>query len=151
MYEAKQNRYFFGTRKSDKARIYLSAPSWNCDWYWSFGYLGNSNEHYHLSSYANGRNINLYDALVKDYDLNLCLADHNLWLFCELARTAYSLKESAEVFGRGGSHYCQNPCAELIKDEGLVAKINGILLPAIFEKIEQIFISGQEVASPVQQ
>lgn len=43
--------YKFGTRKEDGQLIMLRAPSWDCEWYWGFGYLGNKNEHYHLSSY----------------------------------------------------------------------------------------------------
>ena len=61
---------FFGTRKCDNKTIYITKPSWECGWYWSFGYLGNSNEHYHLKGYSNGRNISMYDALLNDYDLN---------------------------------------------------------------------------------
>ena len=37
---------FIGTVDGEK--IYLSAPSWDCGWYWGFGYLGNNNCHYHV-------------------------------------------------------------------------------------------------------
>ncbi len=29
----------FGVDKGTKENIYLSKPTWDCDWYWSFGYF----------------------------------------------------------------------------------------------------------------
>ena len=134
-------QYFFGTRKSDNVKVYITLPKWDCGWYWSFGYLGNKREHYHLSSYANGRNIDIHDALKNDYDLNPSI-DKNLWEFCELALTAYSLKTTAEVLHRGGSQLTSNLCADIIKNPSEVERINKTVLPAIFEKIEEI-LSGK--------
>ena len=139
-----ENRIKLGTRKSDNRAIFLTKPSWDCGWYWGFGYLGNRDEHYHLSGYAsegfsgNVRNINMYDALTADYDLNPKIKKH-LWDFCELVKTAYTLKETAEVLGRGGSHYTSNPCASIIKNTDEVKRINEIVLPAIFEQLNLIF------------
>jgi hypothetical protein len=127
-----------GTRKSDNRVIYISRPKWDCGWYWGFGYIGNRDEHYHLSSYANARNINMYDALLEDYDLNPKIKKH-LWDFCELVKTAYVLKETAEVLGRGGSHYTKNVCASVIKNSDEVTRINEVVLPAIFEQLNLIY------------
>lgn len=128
---------FFGERKDDLSQIFIQQPSWDCGWYWSFGYLGNYREHYHLHGYANGRNINMYDALLADYQLNPKIAN-NLWKFCELALTAYSLKTAAEVLGRGGSHMTTNPVADIIKNPAEVDRINKQVLPAIFDAIAEI-------------
>lgn len=166
-------RVFFGKRKDDKAMIYLSKPSWDCGWYWGFGYLGNHNEHYHLNAYqqknhylklADGshkliteaRNMSMYDALLADYDLNVSLLKDDLnvsllkeknafglypklYVFCELALTAYALKEAAEVLGWGGSNMTTNPCAELIKNPQEVDRINHTVLPALFNAINDLF------------
>jgi len=155
-YSADKTKYFFGTRRDDDATIYMDSPKWSCDWYWGFGYLGNKHEHYHLESYQNkdvffkkengeyfhgtiNRNKNIFDCLREDY--NLCAPlrdDKNLWNFCELVKTAYTLKEAAEVLGRGGSHITSNTCSEAIKNEKEVKRINEIVLPAIFQQIENI-------------
>jgi len=132
-----EKKHYFGKDKYG-SRIYLTKPSWDCDWYWSFGYLGNNNSSYHLNSYQNGRNINIYDALLEDYELNPKIKK-NLWLFCELVKTAYALKNTAEVLGRGGSHISINPLSELIINKDEVTRINEVVLPAIFEEIEKIF------------
>ena len=157
-------RVFFGKRKDDKAMIYLSKPSWDCGWCWGFGYLGNANEHYHLDAYqqknhylklADGshkliteaRNMSMYNALLADYDLNVSLLKEKnafglypkLYVFCELALTAYALKEAAEVLGRGGSNITTNPCAELIKNPQEVDRINHTVLLALFNAINDLF------------
>lgn len=132
-----KKKYFFGTNKEGKS-IYFTKPSFECGWYWSFGHLGNINCHYHLSSYANGRNINMYNALKADYDLNPKILE-NLWLFCELSQTIYNLKETAEVLHRGGSNYSNNPFKELIKNEDEVKRINEIVLPKLLQAVINIF------------
>lgn len=150
-----KDKVFFGTRKSDGERIYITKPSWDCGWYWGFGYLGNRREHYHLSSYQDKqrvltddkgkfhvftekRNINMYEALIEDYDLNSAIKE-NLWEFCEVVLTAYSLKKTAEVLGRGGSHMTSNPCSEIIKNKEEVERINEVVLPALFNKLNEIY------------
>lgn len=127
---------YFGKLKSTGELIYLSSPSFDCGWYWSFGYLGNNNCHYHLSGVA-GEGRNMRDALLSDYELAPWVAE-NLWEFCELAMTAYALKETAEVLGRGGSHFTTNPCCDLIKNPEEVTRINKVVLPAIFAAIEAL-------------
>ena len=82
----------------------------------------------------------MFDALKTDYHLCKSLQeDRKLWLFCELAQTAYSLKETAEVLGRGGSHYTDNPCKEIVKNQVEVERLNQEVLPAIFAEISKLF------------
>ncbi len=152
-----KTKVFFGTRKEDNTRIYLTQPKFDCGWYWGFGYLGNSKEHYHLSGYQSKtrlfiledgnykhitekRNIYMYDALLADYDLNPKIKKH-LWEFCELALTAYTLKETAETLGRGGSYMTTNPCKDLIINKAEVTRINDVVLPAIFNALNDIYES----------
>lgn len=132
------NKYLLGT--VDNENIYLSAPSWDCNWYWGFGYLGNKNCHYHLNGL--NKDKNLFDAIKEHFGDSLKISEKNLWTFCELVQTAYSLKETAEVLGRGGSHYSNNPCSDLIKNTDEVTRINSIVLPAIFNEIDKILKVG---------
>lgn len=163
-YTPARKSYYLGDRKDDGARIYISMSTWDCDWYWSFGYLGNSRRHYHLSSYQSvqrsfktdegwtvlteRRNKHMKDCLEDDYELAENIKGR-LWEFCELALTAYALKQAAEVLGHGGSHTTTNPCAEIISmgcDEP--ARINQRVLPAIFKEFENI-CAGANVHEPV--
>jgi hypothetical protein len=123
--------------KRDEEYIFLKAPSWDCDWYWSFGYLGNRDCHYHLDTI--NKDTNLFDTLKEHFGESLTITDDkDLWTFCELSMSAYALKETAEVLGRGGVHYASNPASETIKNEEEVKRINEIVLPEIFEEIHKI-------------
>jgi hypothetical protein len=158
-YTAATKQVFFGTNKETNERIYLTLPTWDCGWYWSFGYLGNRNCHYHLEAYQNKdrffkleegkgfvsltekRNLSMYDCLLADYDLNPVIKE-NLWDFCDLALSAYALKEAAEIVGRGGAHMSSNPPAkDQILDQEMAAKINNEKLPAIFQALEKILLT----------
>lgn len=137
-------------------RIYLSAPSWDCGWYWGFWYLGNRNCHYHLNgltkieTYNTEKKVfeyefvNLYDWIKKHFT-DLQITDKKLRTFCELVSSAYKLKETAEVLGRGGSHYTNNPCQDIIKNEAEAKRINEVVLPAIFLEIEKCFITDDDI------
>jgi hypothetical protein len=135
-------KILIGTNCNEK--IYLSAPSWDCGWYWGFGYLGNRNSHYHVDGLNAKENINLFDAFKKHFGSSLVVRDSQLWTLCELFKTFYVLKETAEVLGRGGSHFTTNPCSELITNKDEVTRINTVVLPAIFEEIYKILIPAQE-------
>lgn len=125
-------KLYFGKDKATNERIYLSRPRYDCDWYWSFGYLGNRNLHYHLCHYAKGRNINMYDALSTDYELASKISKE-LWSFCEQAKTIYTLKDAAEVLYRGGSHYGTNPESDFIKQHNNEDQLNQIVLPRLLQ------------------
>lgn len=121
----------------DGDTIYLSAPYWVCGWYWSFGYLGNYNCHYPIDGI--NKDKNLFDALREHFGDSLTIKeDSDLWTFCELVKTCYSLKETAEVLELGGSHYTKNPVSGLIQNKEEVKRINEIVIPAIFSQIEVI-------------
>ena len=130
-----QERVYIGTAHGEKE--YLASPSWDCGWYWGFGYLQNKNLHHHVDTID--KNKNLYDALTEYYGDSLVLKDEKLWTFCELMATFYSLKKTAEVLGRGGSNYTSNPLATLIKNEAEVTRINEVIMPLIFDKIYKLF------------
>lgn len=144
-YIAPQPKVLFG-HKLDGEVIYLDLPTWDCNWYWGFGYLGNRQCHYHLKTYkeeggfGKHRDIDMFEALKADYKLCPALADdNNLWKFCELVKTVYALLEVAEIFHRGGSHYSSNPCKDLLKSPEQYKHINEVLLPALFKEIDKIF------------
>jgi len=157
--------YLLGQYK-DGTFFYLQAPSWDCGWYWGFGYITtytNNNRspenskdisiHSHFSGLLGKQKI--YNAekhcweLSSEYAHKLSdnkeidktvLTEKEEWTLSELVNTAYALKETAEVLGRGGSHTTTNPCQDIIKNEQEVKRINEIVLPAIFKEIENLLI-----------
>lgn len=99
--------------------------------------------HTHFDSFARGENLNMYDA-IKTHFTEWTLTDDDTWTFCELMKTFYTLKEAAEVLGRGGSHYTANPCFYIIKNIEETKRINEVVLPAIFDAIYTLFREGAE-------
>lgn len=118
-------------------RIFLSPPS--C---WGFGYLGNMNCHYHVDGLS--KNKNLYDAFKEHFGKSLMIRDSQLWTVCELFKTFYILKETAEVLGRGGAHYTTNPCKDIIINKDETDRINNVVLPAVFDALYNILERGQK-------
>jgi len=122
--------------KVDNEKIYLSAPSWNCDWYWGFGYIGNKNCHYHIDGLS--KDCNLHDGLINHFGDSLRVQPSTLWTLVELFKTFYTLKETAEVLGHGGVNLIPNPCKDLILNTKEVERINKVVLPSIFDEIYKI-------------
>ena len=131
--------------------IYLSAPSWDCGWYWGFGYLGNKNCHYHVDglkkiekynfekSVFEYEFVNLYDGLKKHFGETFVIKrDSDIWVLAELFQTFYSLKETSEILGRGGCHYTNNPVKGIIENKTECDRINNVVLPAVFDSIYKI-------------
>lgn len=113
--------------------VWLRVPSFDCGWYWGFGYLGNTQCHFHLDGLAamepklSGKN--LYDQLVEMFGETLTIPREKLWKFCEIVKTVYTLKEAAALFGLGGSRYTTNPDSDKITITEYSDRINNELIP----------------------
>ena len=125
--------------KNNNENIYLTPPSWSCGWYWSFGYIGNNNCHYHLDSLLK----NNIEGLKEHFNGSFIIRNSQLWEFAELIKTVYKLKETAEILGRGGVGYTSNICKDIIINNIEVERINKIVLPAIFDEIYKILESNK--------
>jgi hypothetical protein len=91
-----------------------------------------------------------FDSKVKkEKGVKYCrFTNSQLWTLCELMETVYSLKEAAEVLGRGGSHYTTNPCADIIQNKAERDRINSEVLPAIFAEIGKLFDEVDKAEKP---
>lgn len=144
--------------KVNRKRIYLKRPSWDCDWYWGFGYLGNSRLHYHVDSLKDKVNYFedkkgvvrrevifncLFDGFKEHFDKGTFIVkdDKDIWLLCELFETFYKLKETASILGRGHCNVSnESPLVDVIIDVDYANKINNEILPQVFDKIYDILL-----------
>jgi len=168
--------YYLIGKDTDGKRVWLEKPSWDCGWYWGFGYLqtmqGNREpskardleSHTHWDSRVAGSHKNAHDWFIETFGepttdiwdnprktkgARYCrFTDKQVWRLCELMATAYTLKESAEVLGRGKSHYTENPCTKVIKNTREAKRINSKVLPAIFAEIGKIFDEADKAEKP---
>lgn len=122
-------------------RIYLSRPSFDCDWYWGFGYIGNSRCHYHLDGISKYQNINFRDALLAHFGDSFIIKDDKaVWQFAEIVLTIYALKQAAELFHLGGSHMTTNPAGDTLKKKDWENEINNELIPRQIAELYKILL-----------
>lgn len=128
---------------------WLEAPSWDCGWYWGCGYVEtytnntnpsiarDINSHQHFDGLFFNKNKNGFDTF-EEFFADSTVSDKELWTLLELMRTIYTLKETAEVLGRGGSYYTANPCKEIVTNHEEVKRINEVVLPALFNEVRNL-------------
>lgn len=113
----KDKIYLGNTTKYGK--LYLSKHSWDCGWYWAFGYIGNSECHMHIDSLIN-----------SDYSINLVfdkgtpITQDQLWVIRDLFKQAYTLKGAAGVYQYGGHQTSKLGITDCIKNLEMAALIN---------------------------
>lgn len=122
---------YIGTNNGQEE--YLRKPSWDCGWYWGFGYLGNIKIHHHCDTVSKTKNM--FEALKEYYNEDIKLSDDDLWTFCELMNSFYILKKTSELYYSGCSGYTQNPISIQLKNEKEYKRINNELMPKIFDQI----------------
>ncbi len=130
-------RFLLGIK--DNVRYYLVAQKWDCGWYWGCGYVKTYNRskrdidsHQHFDGLFFKTSKNGYDAFIDFFD-DMTINKNEVWQLVEMMKTIYILKESAEVLGRGSSHYTTNPCKDIIVNVNISThrvRVNRILTMA---------------------
>ena len=140
---------------ADSEGIYywLEAPSWDCGWYWGFGYI---------ETYTN----NEKPALSKDIDSHQHATDFisrwftewngskpilevktfdekEGWELSELFKQFYFLREAAEMFGRGKANVAKTKI-DAWKDPIKVKEINEVLIPMITKRVIEILTPTED-------
>ena len=139
-----------GTSSHFDGDVFIKRPSFECGWYWGFGYLerwngrkGDIDFHSHIDhefgTNKDGRRVNWYEGMQDLLDQgDVFVDDHDRWKFLEIVKTIYNLKMTAEVLGRGGSHYASNPLADEIKHHNEVRRINNYLIPKLIDEMYKV-------------
>ena len=101
-------------------RLYLSKHSWDCGWYWGFGYIGNNGCHMHIDSLI-GADYNVD----RVFDKGTSITQTQWWIIRDLFVQAYALKVAAEVYRSGGRQANTRPgITDCIKNLEMAALIN---------------------------
>lgn len=144
-----KENYLLGVDESG-IRYYLQKESWDCGWYWGLGYVEtftnnrnperskdiSSHQHFDGLFFKNTRK-NGYDAF-KEFFVETPLTNNEIWELVDLMRTAYTLRESAELFGRGYSHYTSKAKLEDVVKPDYVENINQVMIPAVMDRVRTI-------------
>lgn len=139
--------YLLGINQEGK-KEWLEEPSWDCNWYWGFGYIetytNNKNPeksrdismHTHFDSLFLNKNSNCFDAFKKHYK-ETTLSDNEIWMLLELMNTFYMCKQWAAVLHCNGSHITESRLKTLKNNEEW-ERINKIVIPEITQRIIEL-------------
>lgn len=140
--------------------IWLEAASFDCGWYWGFGYIkvytrqlnpANSRDvssHSHwdglLSKQDNGEHLHHINEAITD----TVLTDAESWKLSDLMQSFYTLRSAAETLGLGGSNLSGSGNIDALKSDDIVKQINEVMLPSLFAEVYAILdpISDQKAA-----
>lgn len=152
-------KVYLGRTKGDSENVYLNGFSWDCDWYYGGGYIGNKKFHAHFDSafldvpdvrghslgnfcqvWENEKVKKGYTALKNSTSiwesLDFFLDDAQYtekewWRIKDVFKQFYLLRDAAEVFQYGG--HCTN-------DKRNEKEINKPMARAINKHIQDIII-----------
>lgn len=101
--------------------IYLEKHEWSCDWYWSFGWIGNKNLHMHFEAFLAD---NLYaDELFETTNIT----NNEWWVIRDLMVQAYALQKAAEVYRCGGGQTTKAGITNILTDADKTKVLNADL------------------------
>lgn len=120
--------------------IYLFKHSWDCDWYWGFGYVGNNHCHFHFKSFL-GQETDI-DKIFEETPLTQL----QWWVLRDLFIQAYALKEAAEVYQHGGRQIDRGTC-QVIGDKKKAEILNHDL-ELVLRRIWQLLQGWSEDYDP---
>ena len=138
---------------SEGTYYWLEAPTWDCNWYWGFGYIETytDNERPHLS-----RDINSHehaDNFISKWFTSWngskprlkesTFSEAEGWELSELFAQFYFLREAAEMFGRGKANTAKTTIP-LWKDEAKVKEINEVLIPMVTKRVIEILTPSED-------
>ena len=100
--------------------IYLEKHSFDCGWYWGFGYIGNRRLHTHASIFINELLWHNKNEVFKE---SIFKTDDDFWIFKDLLKQAYTLQKCAEIYQYGG-HCITHSKTVIIKNNSKADIIN---------------------------
>lgn len=103
--------------------VYLEKHSWDCDWYWGFGYIGNKRCHFHIDSLINVPSDNVD---VNTQFTDTWLNQDQWWILRDLFIQAYAIKEAAYAYRLGG-HQTDNARSYRVSRKGMESMLNSDL------------------------
>lgn len=113
-------KYMLLGRRKDGNKIWLEQASFDCDWYYGFGYLEVVNhrrtdidEHYHFDSLFAKFGLDKFNEEFKES----VLSESELWTLFDLMRTFYILKDVSGLYHSGTSHYTSHTPLSLKNEE----------------------------------
>ncbi len=89
-----REKVYLGKHKTE-GETYLYKHEW-VNWYWAFGYVGNSRNHWHIEAMIfSGKHVDNWNDIEHHFD-KTWITQEQWWILRNLFITAYALKKAAE-------------------------------------------------------
>lgn len=123
----------------EHGRVYITKHSWDCDWYWGFGYVGNRDCHFHFESFLTNCPCKASDLFKEP-----TFSDSSWWIIRDLFIQAYALKEAAATYRYGGHQCTSKGITDIIQDSVMAAHLNKDL-ETVLNKVWQFMLDNQQI------
>lgn len=149
---------------TEGVREWLQPPSWDCSWYWGFGYIQTPHSHSHFSGlvgeqeyydhekgcFRKGEYIhNVYDSPEL---IETTFTSNEGWKLSELFKQFYLLQDMAEYTYRtpAGCHITTSPVEQDVeKMKEWHKEINEVMIPKITAEIMRMLTPVSEVRDEI--
>jgi hypothetical protein len=137
-------------KDKDGINYWLEEPSWDCDWYWGFGYVETYEDNKSPDKAKDISSHQHFDGLFldgpkcardmfKDFFVETPLSDDEIWELVDYMKTFYTLKSVAELFKHGYSWQTSRAKMDEIQRDEQNDLVNKVWLPEVFKRITKIF------------
>ena len=92
-------------------RLWITKHSFDCGWYWGFGYIGNRNRHTHFDHGFLGGAPCTASTIFEEPQFT----DNEWWVIRDLMIQAYALKAAAAVYRHGGHQTTREGITDVIR------------------------------------
>jgi hypothetical protein len=141
-------KYYYLGSDADGLKHYLEAGSFDCGWYWGFGYIEAFTNntapqlsrdicvHTHFDSCLlnGGGFVDRFRELFTDTPLST----NEIWQLLELMQSFYTARKYSDMLHTGGAHITSNPAGDTIKSDTEYKRINECVIPAIMAEVYKL-------------
>ncbi len=119
------DKIYLGISKDYEEEIYITKHTWDCGWYWAFGYLGNHTTYFHIKKWLDNSDI------TDNLKSSPIITQEVWWKLGDLFKQAYALQKVADVYHRGGANWSETGEMGISKDLDKCKEINKDLLKVL--------------------
>lgn len=138
------HRYFLLGKDREGQKVFLQEPSFDCGWYWGYGYLETFTNNNHPEKSKDITSHTHFNSTFKgfadsylEYFSESVLKENEVWELLELMSQAEKIRALADMFHGGGAGI-SHAQGGITKDLAEHARLNKILEKTIFPAIEKL-------------
>ena len=146
--------YYLGKDEGGK-KYYLEHPSWDCGWYWGFGYIITFTNNNCPEKSVDIDGLNHFDSMFlnkneyggdvfKKFFKKYTIEEDQVYELMDYMMSFYALRKAAEILDRGYSYITGRAKSDSLVDKEETAKINDVMIPELEERIIKL-LTGEDV------